>query len=379
MSIQKLVAALLFVIVAGCATPPETASKADANAKEEVSVIDSSAVLSPEAFQQKVMSAGGGVDFVFGEDRPFTQCHASTVVQTADGDLLSAWFGGTEEKNPDVAVWLSRFSGETWSPPERAAKVREAAHWNPVLFRDAEDVIYLFFKVGEDVPVWQTYWMQSENGGRTWNDPQELVPGDVGGRGPVKNKPIVLSDGAWLAPASTEAKRWEPFADRSTDRGMTWTRSANWAIDRNTLKGIGAIQPTFWESAPGCVHALMRTSCGRIWRTDSEDGGRTWAPVYATALPNNNSGIDALRLEDGRILLVFNPVRMNWGPRTPLDLAVSSDNGVTWKTIAHLEDNPDKNSEFSYPAIVRTKEGVAITYTWQRQRIRCWRIPLSVL
>ncbi len=343
-------------------------------------------VTSPDAFQKQVEAAGGRVDFVFGDDRPFAQCHASTMVQAGDGTLLCAWFGGTREKDPDVSIWLSRFAGNAWSKPERAAKVGETAHWNPVLFRDAEDVAYLFFKVGPDVPLWSTYWMQSEDAGVTWSAPVELVPGDVGGRGPVKNKPIILSDGTWLAPASTEAKDgvrdvWKPFADRSTDRGKTWTRSADFAFDRKNrqFRGAGAIQPTFWESEPGKVHALMRTGAGSAWRADSEDGGRTWADVYTTSLPNNNSGLDAVRLEDGRVLLVYNPVGRNWGPRNPLDLAVSSDNGETWKTVAHLEDDPGSRREYSYPTIVRTKDGVALCYTWRRDRVRCWQIPLGAL
>ena len=47
-------------------------------------------------------------DYVFGDQRPFAQCHASTLVRLADGQFLVAWFGGTEEKNPDVGIWLSK-------------------------------------------------------------------------------------------------------------------------------------------------------------------------------------------------------------------------------------------------------------------------------
>jgi len=84
-----------------------------------------------------------------------------------------------------------------------------------------------------------------------------------------------------------------------------------------------------------------------------------------------------LRLDDGRLLLVYNPVEGNWGPRSPLTLTCSSDNGKTWHPVANLET--EAASEFSYPAIVRTAKGGAISYTWKRQRIRCWQIPLSAL
>ncbi len=336
--------------------------------------------LSANSFESRATEAGGAVKFIFEEERPFAQCHASTITQAGDGTMLAAWFAGTKEKHPDVGIWMSQYHGERWTPPRLSAKVKECAHWNPVLFTDAEKTVHLFFKVGPEIPRWQTWWMSSQDHGQTWSEPRELVPGDAGGRGPVKNKPIILSDGSWLAPASTEYNLWEAFADRSTDRGVTWERSENFPIDRTVFKGKGAIQPTFWESAPGRLHALMRACAGRAWRCDSEDYGKTWTPVRDAGLPNNNSGLDALRLEDGRVLLVFNPIGKNWGPRTPLSLAVSHDNGETWELFAHFEDDPPKTDfEYSYPAIVRTRDGIAVSYTYKRERVRCWLIPLAAL
>ena len=332
-------------------------------------------VLSPQAFEDEVLAQGGRVDYVFGDDRPFAECHASTLVEAANGDFLCSWFGGTKEGNPDVGIWLSRLSGGRWSAPTQVAKISQTAHWNPVLFRDPAHGMFLFFKVGPEVAPWQTYWMRSDHDGATWSPPVELVPGDIGGRGPVKNKPIILSDGAWLAPASTELnKEWKPFADRSEDGGATWTRSDSFGHDPAIIKGGGAIQPTFWESQPGHVHALMRTTGGVIARADSTDGGRTWTAMSATSLPNNNSGFDAVRLADGRVFLIYNPIGEDWGPRTPIDLAVSTDNGLTWRTLAHLET---AEGEYSYPGIVAAGDGVALCYTWKRERIRWWRIPDS--
>jgi len=337
-------------------------------------------ITSSAAFQAQVEGAGGRVDFIFEEDRPFAQCHASSVSSDAKGDLLAVWFGGTKEKDPDVGIWYSRFHEDAWNAPALLAKVNETAHWNPVIFRALdEDTIYVFFKVGPEIPTWQTYWMQSDDHGVTWSEPVELVPGDAGGRGPVRCKPIVLSDGAWLAGASTELGRWIPFADRSEDKGKTWTRSDNFALDDPALLGRGAIQPTLWESSPGQVHSLLRSQGGKVWRSDSADYGKTWGPVRETALPNNNSGVDVVQLSGNRLLLVYNPVSRNWGSRTPIDLALSTDNGETWTPVAHLEDNPDPKSEFSYPAIVLTEDGVVITYTWNRQRVRAWQLPMALV
>ncbi|MHB8277067.1 MAG: exo-alpha-sialidase [Candidatus Humimicrobiaceae bacterium] len=75
---------------------------------------------------------------------------------------------------------------------------------------------------------------------------------------------------------------------------------------------------------------LLRSTEGCIYRSDSTDGGRTWTDAYPTELPNNNSGIDIVKMENGTLVLVYNPVGINWGPRTPVALTASFDNGKTW-------------------------------------------------
>ncbi len=329
-------------------------------------------VMNPAAFEEIVRAKGGRVDFVFEDKREFPSCHASTLASAPDGTLLCAWFGGKEEKDPDVAIWLSRFIEGAWSAPMKAAKVNETAHWNPVLFTPGDGKVYLFFKVGPEIPDWQTYWMHSADNGATWSEATELVPGDHGGRGPVRCKPIVLSDGAWLAGASTEKAGWKPFADRSEDGGKTWTRSADFEINPKELRGRGAIQPSLWEREPGKVRAYMRSQGGRVWATDTTDGGKTWGKVFATELPNNNSGVDFLSAEGFGNWMIYNPVGQNWGVRSPISLA-KTDDGDKWTRFADLEDEPMK--EFSYPAMIRTKDGgIAISYTWKRDRIRVWQI-----
>ena len=311
-------------------------------------------------------------DFIFGDNRPFAQCHASTLLRTDDGKFLVAWFGGTREKHDDVGIWLSRGEPGQWSQPKEIAKIREDAHWNPVLFRDPRGKITLFFKVGKEIDFWETWFRESNDNGETWSEARELVPGDKGGRGPVRNKPIVLSDGTWLAPASNELDGvWNAFVDRSEDGGKTWTESEFIGINRDSIVEEGVIQPALWESAPGKVHMLLRSSAGVICRSDSEDNGKSWSAVYKTNLPNPNSGIDVTRLANNTLVLIFNPDNENWGSRNPISLAVSEDNGETWNTVVELERG-DEEDEFSYPSVISFGDTVAVTYTWKRERIAFW-------
>ncbi len=311
-------------------------------------------------------------DFVFGDDRSFPQCHASTLVRLDDGNFLVAWFGGTAEKDPDVGIWLSKGQPGNWSAPVEVAKIREDAHWNPVLQVTDQGKVILYFKVGKVIPTWETWVQTSEDGGETWSAATELVPGDKGGRGPVKDKLIVLKDGSWLAGASDEQDGWKVFVDRSEDAGKTWNRSPFFKMDTTAIKGKGAIQPTLWESEPGKVHMLVRTTGGKIGRSDSEDNGKTWSEIIATGLPNPNSGIDLDRLSDGSLVLAYNPDDSDWGSRSPLSLTMSEDNGKTWPYRFDL-DSGEKKDEFSYPAVIAWGDSVAVSYTWNRQKISFWK------
>ena len=309
---------------------------------------------------------------ILGPERPFLQGHASTIVRTDDHHFLVAWFGGTEEKHPDVGIWLSKGNGDHWSKPIEVAKIREDAHWNPVLSKTASGEIVLYFKVGKIIDEWETWYITSSDNGITWTQPQELVKGDHGGRGPVRNKPILLSNGTWLAGASNEKLGvWNAFIDRSEDGGKTWKATKYLDLDRKQITGEGIIQPTLWESTPGNVHMLLRSSCGNICRSDSKDYGKTWSKVYRTELPNPNSGIDLTKLSHNQIALVYNRDNENWGERQPLSLAVSSDNGKSWPLTIDIETGK-AGDEFSYPAIISVNDTIAVTYTWKRQNIAFW-------
>src|SRR4030095_3872187 len=58
-------------------------------------------------------------EFIY-ESAPFPECHASTITQTGT-DFIAAWFGGTQEKHPDVGIWLSRLEEGAWTAPREVA------------------------------------------------------------------------------------------------------------------------------------------------------------------------------------------------------------------------------------------------------------------
>ena len=93
--------------------------------------------------------------------------------------------------------------------------------------------------------------------------------------------------------------------------------------------------------------------------------------MQAIDLPNPNSGIDVVTMQDGRHLLIYNHLgsgRTGWGRRGLLNLAISDD-GMTWRKVGVLER--EQRAEFSYPAMIQSDDGmIHISYTWKRQRIK---------
>ncbi len=299
--------------------------------------------------------------FIF-ERAPFASAHASTVAETADG-LVAAWFAGPQEGHPEVGIWIAREEASRWSEPLEVASGigRDGARvpcWNPVLHQARAGPLLMFYKVGPGPRRWWGMLARSLDGGRSWSPPERLPHGILG---PIKNKPLEIADGPLLCPSSTEHRGWHSHLEFTPDQGVSWQRlpalRAPW--------GFGAIQPCILAWPDGRMQLLCRTRHGKIAEAWAIDGWRRWSRLRATDLPNPDSGIDGLVLEDGRALLVYNhaPPRA----RTPLNLALSED-GRRWQASHTLEDGP---GEYSYPAAIQGRDGrIHITYTWNRQRIR---------
>ncbi|HVS13524.1 MAG TPA: sialidase family protein [Thermoanaerobaculia bacterium] len=304
---------------------------------------------------------------------PFAECHASTLVETSEGALVAAWFGGTEEGHPDVGIWLAtRDAGaQTWSEPRQVAADRRHPTWNPVLFQPragSDDrggpPLLLFYKVGPSPDAWWGMLTRSTDGGRTWARPQRLRDGALG---PIRSKPLELDDGYLLCGSSTEHDGWRIHFELTRDHGRSWRRIDRIAHADPAGGQYGAIQPTLLRHPDGRLQALTRSRQGRILTTWSANQGRNWSPLVPTVLPNPSAGVEGLTLRDTRHLLVYNHTTSGPGSRARLNVALSED-GESWAAAVELENQP---GEYSYPAAIQTRDGlVHVTYTWRRQRIQ---------
>ena len=299
---------------------------------------------------------------------PFPSAHASTIVETTDGKIVAAYFGGKREGDASVGIWVQRFIEGKWTPPIEAANGEQpnAARqpcWNPVLFQPKDGSLMLFYKTGPSPSRWWGMLRTSADAGATWSEARRLPDGILG---PIKNKPVQLVNSDILCPTSSEHDGWRVHFERTGDLGNTWTTTSPPAVLAGQ-KEPSAIQPSILFHAGGKLQALGRTRDARIFETWSDDSGKSWTPLALTALPNPNAGTDAVTLRDGRHLLVYNHSTKG---RSPLNVAISKD-GREWQAAAVLEDDPALPGDgFAYPACIQTRDGlVHITYTWRRQKI----------
>lgn len=305
--------------------------------------------------------------------------HVASVCEGPDGKLLAAWYGGSHEGARDVNIYLSqRNSGATngWSNPQvlvsRSSAMQELGRpvkkvGNAVLFNDSAGrlrLIYATISVGG----WATSSLNmktSRDGGKSWLPSQRLILSPFFNLSElVKNQPCPLSDGGWAIPIYHEclAKFPEILWMSETPAGnLRWEKT-------RIFGGRSALQPALVPLSGADAIALCRdcSPARKIQLVRSKDFGHHWSPAQPLALPNSDSGLDALRLSDGRILLAFNDTPAG---RDNLRLAVSSDAGATWSTRATIEAEP--GAEFSYPYLAQAKDGrIHLVYTWKRKSIK---------
>jgi predicted neuraminidase len=195
----------------------------------------------------------------------FPESHASTIVALKNGELMAAWFGGTKERAPDVAIWGSRRVDGKWTAPVELEREKNVPSWNPVLFHTKDGRLWLYYKVGPSPGDWAAGRMYSDDEGKTWSKDERLPAGLLG---PIRAKPLVLDDGTIVSGSSVEAhETWAAWIERSTDSGKTWAKigpitvsrevdaaeppaadppkdAPGWASDKGPRKYVGIIQPS---------------------------------------------------------------------------------------------------------------------------------------
>ncbi len=287
------------------------------------------------------------------------------VIDTEKG-LLLVWAGGSRPGFSDVTIQQSHWDGMTWSTPRTAASyttkrtgARQAC-WNPVLTRASNGQLALFYQVGLSRETWEGRMKISYDEGHSWTPEIKLRNGF---HGPIKNKGVELPNGKLLCPSATATAGWRVHLEFVTPFRENWgfmkTKPLNFPAEYR------ATEPAILIHDEKNIQVLCRTKQGYLTEFWSDNGAKSWYSMKRSPLPAPNSGFDAIKIKDGRFVVVYNHSKK----LTDRINVAASKNGRDWNAIAVLNQGPSEH--FQNPSIVQTRDDrLHIVYTVNQNRFQ---------
>jgi predicted neuraminidase len=343
--------------------------------------------------------------------------HSSSIVETAEGDLIACWFHGRGEKTDDTLVIegaRKRKGAQSWSDRFVMADNQDLPDQNSVLFIDPKGVLWLFwissldnsrnayelkYRIATDYakdgpPEWEwndVIHCRPKNLESIVAETAPLAPEKYGAlfdeetkyrerldlmQEAAKNKlwrrlgwmprcqPIMLSENRMMLGLYSDIFLTSMMAF-TEDGGKTWEYS-------EPIKGYGLIQPALVVKKNGDIVAYGRDKApSKLTRVAvSKDEGKTWSFAEELDIPNPDSSVSCIALASGNWLLVCNDLdgKERHG-RGRLTAYLSDDEGATWKWRREIEDTPDDAEQLihaCYPTVIQTSDGLihcVYTYT----------------
>lgn len=279
------------------------------------------------------------------------------LLKLADGSLLFVWTrfesGTGGDHDPAILVQSrSQDGGQTWGAPQELLRAPDGMNLMSVTLRQIRPgTIALFYLHKRSLLDCRPVVRFSNDGAETWSQPIEIVPSNDVGYDVLNNDRVLhASDGALIVPIARHAgvgvgETFQPNGRlrcyRSEDDGKTWKVGA-WSPSED---GVAMQEPGLFETTDGTLRMFARTNAGVQYILDSVDGGMSFGAPRRWTLRSPLSPATVERLPDGDLLALWNEPPENatarTAPRTPLVVARSSDDGLTWGDRVVLFDHAD--------------------------------------
>lgn len=389
--------------------------------------------MKPDVTPETIAAAMDGILYKISNAReeaflpsPMVQNHAAFLAFLDDGALACTWFGGTLEGKSDISIFASILLPESnqWGEAQRLSFDSEHSEQNPVLF-NAPDGRLLLFHTSQPSGNQDECRIRMAEITRDAGNPLALtvvtetyldLP-----RGCFVRAPLVIrADGAWLLPifkcVQRPGQRWNGSHDHAAV-GISFDAGKTWALE-DVAQSTGCVHMSPVVTGENQLAAFFRRrQSDYVYRTTSDDGGHSWSVPEPTDVPNNNSSIAVITLEDGRQAMICNPSNWQtsadrraslydelgedddrpdadpaggctpiWGvARAPVAVCLSNDQGRTFKKRLIIEegagtctsnDSTDgHNKEMSYPWLLEGADGsLHLAYTYHRRAIKYVRL-----
>ena len=408
----------------------------------------------------------------FRDDGEFKYMHMAMPTELPDGSIAVAFQASPTEYEGSIRqalYWaISRDNGVSFSRPEMIAKDDQLPVWTPVLKVSGQRVFLLYTVSSRKCryydqsrnalrhsPGGDVVYKVSDDNGKTWSSGQVILSygSEDGMPKVIANTLVELEDGSWVLPFWREPGKTCPQMKsevkdasllrkgsagviRSMDQGLTWevfgnltaTKGESWLIENTVVERKSERRTTTKKkennnNKGGRTNNVLvqhfRTKAGVAFVSLSRDNGKTWTEASETTLPNPNSKMHTIRIDDGDTYDAddnvdektlssssspsksFFVAAYNHHPRTrdPLVLAVSkSTDGVdSWKPFAKIEPGGmreiikpelDKSllkpgaMQYAYPTVHWTKDGKYLLVAYSvmygaRGQLTCFGIRVA--
>jgi len=287
--------------------------------------------------------------------------HAPAIVGRENGaDIV--WFQGSSEAQPDVEIHrarLTRSPDGTWRADTPKAIITSPDLGNS--FTPQQLVVTLGNTIENEASPDNLYTTVVSVGGWAMASIADVAMQD--GRPAqarklnlspflnrsflVKSPMVAYADGSHGLPAYFEMGSTYGALVRFDDTGRVRDQR------RMAGDGVKPIQPMVVPLNADRAVAFLRdfNDSGRLYVSRTSDGGQSWSKAEATDIAHPNAPVAVLPVSGGRMLMALNGDAES---ADLLHLALSEDEGATWRVIHSLDRKP---GDARYPMLRRLDDG----------------------
>ncbi len=293
-----------------------------------------------------------------------------------DGTIMFVYSRYVGESSSDhapasLAARYSMDGGNTWTKDDVIiAENKEGMNVMSVsLLRLQNGSIALFYLQKNSTEDCLPMMQISTDESKTWSEPVTCITDKQGYFVLNNDRVIELKDGRLMmavarhnAPGMEWSGEGDLFAYYSDNHGQTWTSSIQVPNDTDIITQ----EPGLIQLNDGRVMMYIRASGGFQQLSFSSDRGQTWSPIESSNIPSpvSPATIEQIPGSNDWLLVWNNNDGSNpdiKGKRTPITVAISKDEGKSWKHIKNVEEDPD--GWYCYIAIhFQSSEDILLSY-----------------
>lgn len=273
-------------------------------------------------------------------------------------------YTGTSFEDHAPAYLASRYSddqGETWSIEDKLVVEQEGTEnvMSVSLLRLQNGEIAMFYLRKNSLFDCMPMVRFSSDEGETWSEPRSVIQDRITYVNLVNSRVIQLEDSRLVMPFENNGYAMTYYSDNN---GRDWVKGGTVA----NPDAVTNQEPGVVELKDGKLMMIMRTSVESQYIAISEDRGETWtASGPSNIISASQSPASVVRVpETNDLLLVWNHNTSSdptlKADRTPLNSAISTDNGQTWRHQKTIESY--EKGSYCYTAIHFVGDDVLLGY-----------------